>query len=248
MSAKRLGRYVVEVILLITWVGLPRDALGDTGVLLTTITNPSPTQGNRFGYAVAPFGADRVLITAPSQDVSPFYPGTVSLLSTNAVALTIITNPSGLVEESFGASVTGVGNEWVVVGTPYAGSYIGGRGTVYMFNTNGILLRTLTHPAPQPQDTLDSFGKSLAPFGTNALLVGAYDLYNWKVMPGTVYLLDTSGNSINTFTNPLPTTNGMFGVSMAALGTDRVLIGAALNTIMGGSQGRRICTTRTARC
>ena len=148
MSAKRLTRYVFEVILFIIWVGPARDALGDTAVLLTTITNPAPTNGNLFGYAVAPFGADRLLITAPSTDTSPpgYYPGAVSLFTSNGVLLTTITNPSGRLEESFGAAVTGVGNEWVVVGTPYNGSYIGGRGTVYMFNTNGILLRTLTHP------------------------------------------------------------------------------------------------------
>jgi hypothetical protein len=238
MNTNRLSRYLIEVLLFIIWVGLPRDGVGDTGVLLTTITNPSPTNGNLFGYAVAPFGADRLLITAPSTDTSPpgEYPGAVSLFTSNGVLLTTITNPSGLWEESFGASVTGVGTQWVVVGTPYAGSYIGGSGTVYMFNTNGTLLRTLRNPIPQ-QDTLDSFGRSLAPFGTNALLVGAYDQYSWKLMPGTVHLLDTSGNSINTFTNPLSNENGLFGASMAALGTDRVLIGAALNRIQGRQSG-----------
>lgn len=237
MNTRSIHQRILQFLLFIACFRLAAESRAETAVLLTTITNPSPTNGNLFGAAVAPFGAERMLITAPSQDVSPFYPGAVALFTTNAVPLTTITNPSGLSEESFGASVTGVGNEWVVVGTPYAGSSSGGRGTVYMFDTNGILLRTLTNPTPELQDTLDSFGMSLAPFGTNALLVGAYDLYYWKVMPGTVYLLDTSGNSINTFTNPLPETNGMFGVSMAALGTDRVLIGAALNTINGLQSG-----------
>jgi hypothetical protein len=237
MSAKRLCRYVVEVILFVIWVGLARDGLGETSVLLTTITNPSPTEGNLFGYAVASFGGDRMLITAPSQDAGLFYPGAVCLFNSNAVPLTIMTNPSGLMEENFGAAVTGIGNEWVVVGTPYAGSYIGGRGTVFMFNTNGTLVRTLMNPTPDPADNLDSFGRSLAPFGSNALLVGAYDFYSWKVMPGTVYLLDTSGNSIKTFNNPVSGANGMFGGSIAALGSDRVLIGAALNTINGKKSG-----------
>jgi hypothetical protein len=231
MNATRMNRKVLPLLLFIASLGLATESLADTAVLLTTITNPSPVSQSSFGYAVAPFGGDRMLITAPSEGT---YSGAAYLFASNGVLLQSFLNPSGLFEESFGASVARVGTDRVVIGAPYANADQSSGGAVYVFNTNGTLLRTLTNPVPE---SLGSFGMSVAPFGTDALLVAAYGQYSWKVTPGSVHLLDANWNLINTFTNPLPEMNGIFGGSLAVVGTDRVLIGAALNIINGVQSG-----------
>ena len=85
------------------------------------------------------------------------------------------------------------------------------------------LLTVFTNPTPASGDY---FGYSVAAMGTDRVLIGAYRDDTGATDAGAAYLFTTNGVLLNTFTNPAPETNDYFGISVAAIGTDRVLIGA----------------------
>ena len=148
----------------------------------------------------------------------------------NWIALTL-TNPTPAIGEWFGYSVAAVGTNLVLIGVP--SDYTGGTGTggaAYLFSTDGALLTTFTNPTPANNDW---FGNSVAGVGTDRVLIGAYRDDVSATDAGAAYLFSTNGALLTTFTKPTPARNG-FGVVVAAVGTDAVLIG-------------RICSAPTAR-
>ena len=87
------------------------------------------------------------------------------------------------------------------------------------------LTATYTNPAPVAGD---QFGYALAAVGTNRVLVGAYVADGGAATDaGVAYLFDLSGNRITTYTNPTAAASDYFGRAVAAVGTNRVLIGAS---------------------
>jgi hypothetical protein len=191
------------------------------GSLLTTITNPI-TYGSgpfSFGQAVAAMGTDRILASALFGYVSE----TVYLFNTNGTLLTTCTNPlhkgSG---GSFGAAIRTLGDR-IVIGSPYSDHGETNSGAVHLFRTNGTLIRTITNPAPALEAY---FGASLASLGNDRLLVGVPGNNTGGDGSGLAYLLSTNGNVLATFTNPTPADFDSFANSIAAVGTDRVLVGA----------------------
>jgi hypothetical protein len=191
----------------------------DTGYALLTITNPAPVSGAKCGWSVAAVGADRILVGAPGAANG----GAAYLFSTNGASLITFTNPTPAANEWFGNSVAAVGSDQVLIGAPYDDTGATDAGAAYLFNTAGALLTTFTNPAPEESD---SFGFSLAAVGTNFILIGAHGDSTGASHAGAVYLFDTYGTWLTTFTNPAPSDYGAFGYSVAALGGDRVLIGA----------------------
>ena len=199
------------------------------GTLLTTFTNPSPAftiwfgnpelDGDLFGIAVAGVGHDRVLIGAPYD--GSFWPGRAYLFRTNGTLLTTFNTPSmGGGGDRFGSSVAVLGDDRLIISAPGHTSDpdIGNAvGVVYLLNTNGNLLATFNNPVEGQQYA--EFGFSVAPFGTDRVLVGARNA-------GAAYLFDTNGALLTTFTNPAPATFNYFGHSVAAVGPERVFIGA----------------------
>ena len=96
-----------------------------------------------------------------------------------------------------------------------------------MFRTNGSLVAIFTNPAPT---TIQAFGWAVAGFGSDRVLIsGLQDVNKPAPYYGGVFLFRTNGALLTTFTNPAPSTDGGFGISIGALGTDRVIIGAAYN-------------------
>jgi len=53
--------------------------------------------------------------------------------------------------------------------------------------------------------------------------VGDYPYYD---LHGGVYLFNANGTLLHTITNPAPAADALFGTSVAAVGTDRILVGA----------------------
>ena len=96
-------------------------------------------------------------------------------------------------------------------------------GAAYLFSTNGTLLTTFTNPTPAASDW---FGCSVAAVGTDRVLIGAHCDDTGATDAGAAYLFSTNGTLLTTFTNPTPAAGDWFGYSVAAVGTDRVLIGA----------------------
>ena len=85
------------------------------------------------------------------------------------------------------------------------------------------LLTTFTNPTPVASDF---FGESVAAVGSNRVLIGAFADNTGASAAGAAYLFSANGTLLTTFTNPTPAVSDIFGISVAAVGSDRVLIGA----------------------
>ena len=190
--------------------------------LITVFTNPTPLLDASFGYSVAAVGEDRVLV-GELQDSGPDKGiGAAYLFSTNGALLTTFTNPNPLVSQFFGVSVAALNSNLVVIGSPmdFTDEAIGGA--AYLFNTSGALLTKVTNPGID----FDFFGLSVAAIGNHHIPIGAPSDNTSRNAGGAAYLFGTNGILITIFTNPTPANFDQFGFSVAAVGSDRVLIGA----------------------
>jgi hypothetical protein len=190
------------------------------GTLLTTFTNPTPASYDYFGYSVAAVGTSCVLIGAYADHAGS---GAAYLFSTNGALLTTFTNPATASAALFGYAVSGMGNARVLIGAPHDSTGATNAGVAYLFGTNGALLTTFTNPAPS---TNNAFGGEVAAVGNDWVLIGAIRNDIGASNAGAAYLFSTNGALITTFTNPAPAIDDQLGWSVAALGSDRVLIGA----------------------
>lgn len=233
-AAEYFGSAVAAVGLDRLLIGSPNDSAGASaygaaylfntnGVLITTFTNPTPAANDWFGATVAAMGTDRVLIGAYYDDAGAVNAGAVYLFRTNGVLLTTFTNPAPAAGDWFGYSIAAVGTDRVLIGAFYDDSGAVDAGAAYLFNTNGVLLATFTNPAPA---VLDQFGYSVAAVGSDRVLIGAFNDDLGAADTGAAYLFSTNGTLLAAFTNPTPATSDNFGSSVAAMGSDRVLIGA----------------------
>jgi hypothetical protein len=66
----------------------------------------------------------------------------------------------------------------------------------------------------------------VAAVGTDRVLISATGDDTGATNAGAAYLFSTDGTLLTTFTSPTPAANDVFGLSVAAMGNDRVLIGA----------------------
>ena len=199
-----LGNGLIILWLALGWWPGSAFAQGNSAPLLTTINNPTPAENGFFGCAVAAVGRDCVLVGA--QDVGKAY-----LFTLNGTLLTTFTN------RGLGVSLAAVGSDRVLIGT-------GGGGGPYLFATNGTLLTTFTNPAPA---TIKEFGIFVAAVGSDrVVIVGLTDPNQPRPYPGSVCLFNTNGTLLTTFPNPAPADPGGYGVVAAAVGSDRLLLGA----------------------
>ena len=136
--------------------------------------------------------------------------------------VTAFYNPAPAVAGGFGSSVEAVGSDQVLIGAVDSPVATNG-GAAYLFSTNGTLLTTFSNPTPAAGDY---FGWSVAAVGSDRVLVGAYQEYTGASRAGSGHLFSTNGTLLNTFINPTPAAGDAFGVSVAAAGSGRVLIGA----------------------
>jgi hypothetical protein len=194
--------------------------------LARTLTNPSPAVLDSFGRAVATVGSNTVLIGTYRKQIGTTFPGAAYLYRADGALLTTLTNPASGDFDFFGISVAALGTEKVLVGATAhdAGAY--NVGVVYLFSTNGALLTTFTNPTPEP---FDEFGNAIAAVGTDKVLIGAYRDSVGADNSGSAYLFGTNGTLLTTITNPTPAAHDWFGASVAAVGTDKVIIGAVLD-------------------
>jgi len=83
------------------------------------------------------------------------------------------------------------------------------------------------------------FGSSLAALGEDRILIGASDQrIGGAAMAGAAHLFDVdSGALLRTFENPTPNIGDRFGVSVAALDSNRFVIGARSDDDQGSSSG-----------
>src|SRR6185295_6186741 len=86
--------------------------------------------------------------------------------------------------------------------------------------TNGV---PFLNPTPASED---EFGASIAALGNDRVIIGAPGDDTSEANAGAAYLFSANRVLLTTFNNPTPAINDEFGTSIAALGNDRVLIGA----------------------
>lgn len=213
-------------------IGAPYDDAGATdagraylfdtnGALLVTLTNPAPAASDYFGRAVAA-GKDWLAVGAFMDDPGTQDAGSAYMFHTNGSLIQAIANPFPEGSGNFGYAVVAAGNDGLLAGARCNSWMVANSGVAYLFLTNETP-RQFTSPAP---GVADYFGCSVAALGTNRLLVGA-QAYDWGALDsGIAYLFSTDGTLLTTFTNPTPATSDYFGFSLAAVGEDRVLIGA----------------------
>jgi hypothetical protein len=191
---------------------------GQSPVLV--LTNPAPALSETFGQAVGSVG-DRLLIANP-RDFDDA--GTVTLYSSTGVLIRTFSNPSRANGEFFGLAIAALGADKILVGAPLSSPPPAGRpGAAYLFHTNGTLLRTFRRPIPQASA---AFGFGVLALGQDRVLIGAPNDSLAAPGGGAVYLFGTNGTLLATITNRAPAANQAFGTSLAALGTDRLLVGA----------------------
>jgi len=193
------------------------------GTLLTTFNNPTPQEFDQFGAAVAAVGSNRVLIGAPMDNTGALGTGAAYLFRANGTLLATFANPIPGEDENFGASVTSVGGDKVLIGAPRDNTGVAAAGAAFLFRTNGTLLTTFTNPTPA---IYDEFGAAIAALGADRVMIGAPSDDAGAPGAGAAYLFRTNGTLLMTFANPSPATSDNFGQAVAAIGSDKVVIGA----------------------
>jgi nitrate reductase NapE component len=175
------------------------------GSLVRTFTDPTPSMFRVFGRPLAALGTDRVLI-GMLQEGSGSNFGAVYLYSTNGALLNTFTNPVPTANDFFGTDLVAVGSNRVLIGT--------GSGPAYLFNADGTLITTFTNPIPASVQFIPATS-----LGEDRVLFA-----DFLQQAGIVYLFNVNGALLTTFTNPTPAQSYWFGYSVAAIGSDHVLI------------------------
>ncbi len=191
------------------------------GTQQTSFAASDLVSGSRFGSALAGVGADAVAIGASGQTRSR---GAVYLFDLAGNQLRKFTDSHLTDGDEFGAALAAVGTNQLVIGAP---NYSRNAGQAFLFGTDGTLLTVFRNPAfatpaPTPRD---HFGSAVTAVGEEMLVIGAPG--ESSSGPGNAYLFDTNGVHVATFTAPVPANGDRFGSSVAAVGTNQVLIGAA---------------------
>ena len=170
-----------------TAVGAPFDDLlgndcgvvkifdSSTGALLQVLPNPSPADGDNFGYSVAISGA-RVVVGAYGDDTQAQNAGSAYVYDlssgTPTVPVTTLNNPEPAADDFFGISVA-IDGARVVVGAYGDDTGASNAGSVYVYGlgsaTPTVPLFTLNKPGAAASDF---FGVSVAISGTR-VVVGA---------------------------------------------------------------------------
>ncbi len=196
-----------------------------------------------FGESVAAGefnGAVTLFAGAPgaNRSLAPLYAGlSGDIIDVGAVQITpmasgidllasvLLYSPTPTTGASFGSALAARGNR-LLVGAP------GGVGAVYLFEVppgvdpperSRTARRAFANPTPAGQD---HFGFSLALVGDYAV-IGAPNDDTLAPNAGAVYVFHaTSGQLLETLFSPAPRAGGRFGFSLAALGDNRIIVGA----------------------
>ena len=236
-----------------TVVGSPRDDTGGsdagvvkvfdtaTGVLLHVLANPSPADGELFGWSVAISGS-RVIVGAIEDDTAANNAGSAYVYdlgsATPTVPIVTLNNPGPAPEDSFGWSVAISGTR-VVVGAPFDDTGASNAGSAYVYDLAGatptVPVTTLNNPSPAAGD---QFGCSVAISGSR-VVVGAYADDAGATDAGSIYVYDVASATPAfpaTLNNPAPAAGDFFGWSVAISGT-RVVVGAPWDDAVAGDAG-----------
>ena len=138
----------------------------------------------------------------------------------------IRTSTNALSNGRFGRSVA-VGSGRIVVGAFGETNTFSQAGRAYVYDLNGTLIKSITHPTPAAGD---SFGWSVA-VGSGRIVVGApLDDVGGVIDVGSAHIYDLNGTFITSLTHLTPGTDDQFGHSVA-VGCDRIVVGAGYDDV-----------------
>ncbi|GAB5442053.1 MAG: hypothetical protein Fues2KO_24020 [Fuerstiella sp.] len=195
----------------------------NSGSLIRTFNSPSTNAVAQLGYSTAVTG-QLAIAGAPFDRVSGvFGAGRVFLQDANSGFITIIANPTPADTDTFGHAVAADGN-FIAVSAPRDDTGATNSGAVYIYNTAGVLQRTILNPTPFLGDL---FGFSLSMSGDLLAVGGA----------GEVSLFQAStGTRLRTITNPTFLNGDLFGNSVSLSG-NRLAVGAVGRSFGSGAVG-----------
>ena len=185
------------------------DQLGN---LLITIKNPNPNHTADFGIALAEFDRTRIVIGDPGTDNSEMQSqlGNTSISEKGLKGAVYIYDvysgeqiltiypPNRISESEFGASVDVTDNKNIIVGSPKSSESGKSGGLVYLFDSSGEHLLTISDPFTEQGS---EFGSVVAAFGDDILVANPVSFSNGQ-QTGHVYLFDgKTGDLIRTFEN-----------------------------------------------
>ncbi|MDO9094687.1 MAG: hypothetical protein Q8R98_20330 [Rubrivivax sp.] len=139
--------------------------------------------------------------------------------------------PNGMAGDLFGWSVASIGSQ-VVVGGPQqspAASVFNRRGTAYVFDASGVLVRELLPTLASERARDDFYGRSVAASG-NIIAVGAPGADDVGQFAGEVFLFNAATGAqlaklVPTGTRNNPADGAAFGSAVDA-SADRIVVGA----------------------
>ena len=188
------------------------------------IANPAEGFGDLFGISVAAVGSDKVIIGASAANAKGGNEGMAFLFDLNGTLLQTYYPELFESDESYGAHVTGVGDDRVLISATQDDEMKPSlAGAAYLYDLKGFLLESFSNPTPSIGD---GFGWSAA-LGTETVVIGAPGDDTDGTDTGRAYVFAVGGEGgPQTIQNPSPTVGDRFGAPIAAIGTDRVAIGA----------------------
>ena len=205
----------------------------DSGEIIQTLYNPTPSELDSFGHAVA-VDSSHIFISSPTDDAVAPYSGAVYMfdpLTGNLIRT--FQKPTPSEGDNFGDHIA-VKDGFLLVGATNDDAGAVDAGAAYLFNTQtGDLVQTFLNPTPA---TEERFGKSCT-FVEDKVLIGA----SWASIDGPnqgeAYLFDiTTGNLIVTLHKPEGSSGTNYGYSSAS-NDNTFIIGSITDTIDGITSG-----------
>lgn len=195
---------------------------GPSGLLLSTIANPTPAASDNFGYAIS-MSHDAILIGAPFDDTGATDAGAAYIFSVEAASLEqSLINPAPAANDNFGISVSLYHNS-AVIGAPndMINNLRSGAAYIYEANT-GNLQHTLLDPFP---NNGNGFGVSLD-LNYQVVAVGANTADRPFVDAGSVVIYSlSSGEFLRELQAAGVATGDSFGLSVS-VGYEFIVVGA----------------------
>ena len=191
------------------------------------ITASDGAQYDQFGNSVA-VGNDKIVVGSYGDDDGGSTSGSVYVYNLDGTGEVKITASDAAAGDSFGNSVA-IGNNKLVVGSPYDDDDGSSSGSVYVYNLDGTGEVKITASDAAGGD---NFGFSVA-VGSNKIVVGSIDSNNDS---GSVYIYNLDGTGEVKITASDGAQYDQFGCSVS-VGNDKIVVGARLDDLEGGESG-----------
>ena len=191
------------------------------------ITASDVAEYDSFGNSVA-VGHNKIAVGSYGDDDSGSNSGSVYVYNLDGTGETKITGSDTAAGDSFGNSVA-IGNNKLVVGSPYDDDDGNSSGSVYIYNLNGTGEVKITASDAAADD---NFGISVA-VGSNKIVVGAQNSNSEK---GSAYIYNLDGTGEVKITASDGAQYDQFGFSVA-VSNDKVVVGARGDDNVGSSSG-----------